>query len=109
MSHTYKCSRCRTRNVWPKALAAYKRGRRCKACGYARFYVDKERVNRKACRCDGYHHPHRPDSPCCVSNPQHLANRARRAGASKIVIAALEIEGMFVNKAKVWRGRGLPF
>lgn len=86
MSHHYRCSRCRTRNVWPKAFSEYKHGRRCKHCGYERFYVDKERVNRKPCKCDGGlltgrgSIPHRPGSPCCIHHPRFEFNRAIREG-----------------------------
>ena len=59
MSHHYRCNKCRGRNVWPKALHAYVRGRACKHCGHDRFYVDKERVARKSCGCRGFHFPHR--------------------------------------------------
>jgi DNA-directed RNA polymerase subunit RPC12/RpoP len=91
MSHHYRCNRCRTRNVWPRALADYKRGRTCKHCGHARFYVDKERVNRKPCTCSGAYHwgAHRPGSPMCDRNPLADANRARRSGAADDVVAAL--------------------
>lgn len=33
-----------------------------------------------ACKCGGYHYPHRPGSPCCESNPLAHVHRALRAG-----------------------------
>lgn len=71
MSYIYRCSSCRTRNTWPRALASYVRWRRCRHCGHDRFYVDRERVNRLPCHCDGYHHAHRPGSRRCESNTMH--------------------------------------
>lgn len=71
MSHIYRCSRCRTRNTWPRALGTYVRGRRCRHCGHDRFYPDRERVTRKPCNCSGYHHAHRPGSRRCDHNHLH--------------------------------------
>jgi hypothetical protein len=98
MSCHYRCSKCRTRNVWPKALGEYKRGRKCRHCGYEKFYVDKERVSRKPCRCEGGlismkngAIPHRPGSPCCVQNKKFEFNRAIREGLDADDIAWHEI------------------
>ena len=71
MSFIYRCSKCRTRNTWPRALATYKRGRKCRHCGYTKFYVDRERIERKPCHCVGYHHAHRPGSRRCDQHPLH--------------------------------------
>ncbi len=72
MSHIYRCSACRTRNTWAKALSQYKRGRTCRHCGHRRFYVDKERLNRKGCNCGAYWFPHRPNSGMCGARVDFL-------------------------------------
>jgi len=82
VSHIYRCSCCRTRNTFSRAVETFVRGKRCRHCGYKRFYVDKARINRPVCRCVGYHHSHRPGSKCCELHPYHLVHRATRAGAS---------------------------
>lgn len=94
MSCHYRCSKCRSRNVLPKALFAYKRTPRCKSCNYQRFFIDKERTTRQVCRCEGaYHWPsHRPKSPYCMQNPNVFINRARRAGATDEELAELSME-----------------
>jgi hypothetical protein len=79
VSHIYRCTSCRTRNTWPKPLAAYVRGRKCRHCGHGRFYVDKERLNRKPCNCMAYHHPHRPNSGACGSFVDTLGFLVKRA------------------------------
>lgn len=72
MSYQYRCSRCRGRNVLPRALEDYKRAPKCRHCQYTHFYVDKGRVNRKDfCRCSGYHYTHRIKSPFCEHNPNY--------------------------------------
>lgn len=81
MSHVYRCSRCRTRNTFARAVGSYIRPRHCRDCGYTRFYVDRERIMRPVCRCNAYHWPaHRPGSPMCEKNPRVDANRAKRQG-----------------------------
>lgn len=106
MSHIYRCSCCRTRNTFLRALTDYIRQRRCRSCGHRRFYADRERATRKACNCDGYHHAHRPGSRCCVANPSHAYWRAKRQGEDEEVLLALTLE----SPGKVPRGRCLvPF
>lgn len=80
MSHIYRCMSCRTRNTFTKPVHEFKKGRTCRNCAHPRFYVDKERRNRKACGCMGYHFPHRPGSGCCDSNPAARENRMKREG-----------------------------
>lgn len=80
MSYIYRCSRCRTRNTFLRALSTYVRAKRCRDCGHDHFYVDKERTQRKPCRCSGYHHPHRPGSPLCEHNPTFDVRRAQAQG-----------------------------
>lgn len=80
MSHIYKCNRCKTRNTWTKALQEYAKGRTCRHCGNSTFHVDRERMNRKACGCMGYHFPHRKGSGCCDHNPAARENRMKREG-----------------------------
>lgn len=89
MSHIYRCSRCRTRNTFRRAIGDYVRQRKCRDCGHGHFYIDRERVNRKPCHCSGYHYAHRPGSRCCESHPQVDAHRARRAGVDEIDITFL--------------------
>ena len=84
MSHIYRCSRCRTRNTFRKALGSYVKPKACRHCGHTRFYVDKERINRKACHCGGYHYPHRPGSPCCEHNPDADYHHALRQGLDAV-------------------------
>jgi hypothetical protein len=60
-----------------KELEDYKRAKKCKSCGHIRFYIDKERNDRRhavACYCAGYHHPHRPLSTFCLLNPKSEFN-----------------------------------
>lgn len=80
---TYRCSRCRTRNLFNKSVHAYKRPRHCRDCGYTTFYVDKERVNREPCRCAGAYFwgPHRKGCRYCIHHPEWQADRAMRDGA----------------------------
>ena len=83
MSHIYCCSRCRHRNTFRKAVTAYVRKiPKCSHCGYLKFYVDKERINRKGCGCGGYWFVHRPGSGCCVQNPDGYRNAAIREGVA---------------------------
>ena len=85
MSYVYRCSRCRTRNSFPRSVLSYVRPRKCRDCGYQKFYVDRERVSRVSCRCEGAYHwiAHRPGSPMCEKNPEYRANRAIREGADE--------------------------
>ena len=81
MAYVYRCSKCRTRNTFRHALEWYIRPKRCRCCGHKAFYVDKERVRRKPCYCEGYHYPHRPGTTFCVVNPQYQVNvRTMRYG-----------------------------
>jgi DNA-directed RNA polymerase subunit RPC12/RpoP len=75
MAYIYRCSRCRTRNSFKQPLEDYRRAKKCRACGYTKFYWDKER-NRKAdfCTCNGYHFNHRRGSKFCWANPQYEWN-----------------------------------
>jgi DNA-directed RNA polymerase subunit RPC12/RpoP len=105
VSHIYRCSKCRTRNTFRRALASYVRGKRCRHCGHAGFYVDRERMNRIGCQCGGYHFPHRPGSPCCDHHPARDYWRALREGATgdDLLDASLRATG------KVVRGNWCPF
>lgn len=80
----YRCSRCRTRNRFKRALACYLIPRKCRDCGYKKFYPDKERAARESCRCDGAYHwgAHRWGAQYCEHNPDHQYHRAIRDGAS---------------------------
>jgi hypothetical protein len=91
MSHHFRCCRCRGRNVMPRHWRDYARPKRCKHCGHTTFYLDKERLARQPCRCDGaYHWPaHRRGSLMCEHNLLFEANRARRSGADDDVVDAL--------------------
>lgn len=51
-----------------------------------------------ACKCGGYHYPHRPGSPCCVENSLAHVNRAIRAGE--------ELDPIDVMVERAWHGRG---
>lgn len=75
----------------PQHWRTYKRPKRCKHCGHDRFYTDRERIRRVACRCSGaYHWPaHRRGSLMCEGHPLHEAHRARRDGESDEVVDAL--------------------
>ena len=96
--HYYRCNKCRTRNTFSHPVDWYKRPRQCRCCGHGRFYVDKERVARKPCYCDGGllvnsgSIPHRPGSKCCVLNPDHPWHRAQREGASEAALMEIAIE-----------------
>jgi hypothetical protein len=92
MSFHFRCSACRGRNTLARHWKDYKRPRRCKHCrAVDRFYVDKERVARLSCFCQGAYHwvAHRPGSPMCEQNPAYLVNRARRGGAEDHDVAQL--------------------
>lgn len=100
MGYVYRCSRCRTRNTFNRPVTQYIRPRRCRDCGYAKFYVDRERVTRKPCRCHGGllgrtgSIPHRPGSAGCIHNPFGEAYRMKRdAGMDDDDLAFLGIGG----------------
>jgi DNA-directed RNA polymerase subunit RPC12/RpoP len=82
MAWIYRCSRCRTRNTFRRAVHDYIIKRKCRHCGHRRFYVDKERVRRKPCKCAGYHHPHRMFSKFCDHRPESIVHRAAREGTA---------------------------
>ena len=105
MSHVYRGNRCRTRNTFLRALATYVRPKRCRHCQHDRFYVDRERVARKACHCSGYHYAHRPGSRCCEHNPAHAYWRAHREGADSETLLALSL----LSPGKTRRGDHVPF
>lgn len=79
----YRCSRCRTRNIFRRPVKTYIRPKRCRNCGHDKFYVDKERRDRKPCGCLGSYWwgPHRWGSAYCEHNPDHEYHRALRDGA----------------------------
>ena len=56
----------------------------CRHCGHGRFYVDRERLYRSVCRCDGAYHwgTHRPGSPMCEQNLAVDVHRAKRQGCT---------------------------
>lgn len=116
MTYPYRCSACRARNTstrpvanWtqPRCKAArYSKsevarelrrigGMRCKACGHTSFYLDKYRLERKACACSGGligrtgPIPHRPGSPCCERRGGFELARAERDGATEADIAGM--------------------
>lgn len=95
MTYPYRCSRCRTRNLFARPVEKYVRQRKCRDCGHTSFYVDRERATRRPCRCDGAYHwgPHRKGSPCCVHRRGFEAFRAVRAGADEIDMALAGIGG----------------
>jgi hypothetical protein len=65
----YRCPECRTRRT-----------------DFALYVLHCMRCPRKTCACGGYHHPHRPGSPCCVHNPLGTLHAAARAGESADVL-----------------------
>lgn len=91
MAHIYRCSRCRTRNTFKHSLQWYRRKRKCRDCGYDRFYLDLERIHRVPCRCAGAYFwgPHRKGSALCDQHPEGEANRAVRAGEDEGAVAWL--------------------
>lgn len=103
MSYIYRCSCCRARNTFRRPVFAYVRPKRCKSCRYTRFYVDRERVTRKACHCTGYHYAHRPGSRCCEHHPAYEYWRAKREGADDetLLAATLRATGKVV-KSSTW-------
>lgn len=84
MKHYYRCMKCRSRNVFNRPVEAYKIQRKCKACGWWRFYLDKERTNRMDyCRCEGWHHTHRFKSTFCIHHPARQLIERIRAGEAE--------------------------
>lgn len=61
-----RCVVCRTRRTTFSAMAAH----------------SLLTGHHKPCVCSGYHHPHRPGSPCCDDAPYPTASRARAYGGS---------------------------
>lgn len=92
MRFAYRCSKCRARNTFPRKVEEYIIARKCKSCGYKRFYVDKERMRRKSCYCSGYWFPHRIGCRCCVQNKDHVINSAIRAGATADELLDLRLD-----------------
>lgn len=43
------------------------------------------------CKCGGYHHPHRPGSPCCDQHPLAPLNRAARDGADNLELLDIAV------------------
>lgn len=83
MTYKYRCSRCRTRNTFVRPLKDYIRTKKCRSCGYDRFYWDKEHNGRRElCTCDNYHYTHRKGSRMCEHNPWHELNDRLRQGES---------------------------
>lgn len=120
MTYPYRCCSCRARNtskvkvnnwlpVRGQKLTAReltKRlkeegGARCWSCGHTSFYLDKYRMQRRPCVCDGSYHwgPHRPGSPYCIHNPHVHMNRARREGATDEQLDDLSLD-------LAWSGEG---
>jgi len=89
VSHIYRCSACRTRNTFRRALGDYVRGKRCRHCGHDRFYVDRERMNRRGCTCGGYHFPHRRGSGACIHSARSEYYLALRQGVPQSDAEAL--------------------
>lgn len=83
MAYVYRCSRCRTRNTFRHSVEWYTIKRACRDCGHKHFYVDRERIRRKACRCPGAYFwgSHRLGAAFCQHNPDVEYNRAVRDGA----------------------------
>ena len=105
MTISYRCSRCRGRNVFAVPVGLNTKVEVCRHCGYGNFYLDKERRRRKACVCDGGllsqkngSIPHREGSPCCIANPHHPYYRARRAGAPEDFLAELLVDLAWENE-----------
>ena len=94
--YIYRCSRCRTRNSFHHPVDWYKIKRKCRDCGYQKFYKDKERRARQPCRCSGAYHwgAHRLGSPMCEHNPNYQANRALRDGTPLEDVAWGQLAGV---------------
>lgn len=69
---TYRCPECRTR----------------RATAFSMMMHIKTKKH-KPCLCGGYHYPHRPGSPCCVSNPWAEYYDAERRGYSAEVLETI--------------------
>lgn len=95
MTFKYRCSRCRCRNTFRRRLEHYARPKRCRDCGYDRFYWDREHNGRRPiCGCDGYHFTHRKGSRMCQHNPHHELHVRMRAGESRAdVLLEMSLEG----------------
>lgn len=104
-SYVYRCNRCRTRNTFREPLWRFVEPKKCRNCSHTSFYLDKERMRRVPCYCDGGLFgrtgsvPHRPGSPCCVQNPMHPLHRARALGAPSEVLQDIAID-------LAWEGDG---
>lgn len=104
MSYHYRCMKCRGRTVLKKAVEDFRDEPVCKHCkheprpGGTRYYVDKERVRRSTCTCDGGligrtgAIPHRPGSRCCILHPKSMYYRAAREGASAEDLMQIELD-----------------
>lgn len=79
---TVRCIVCRTRRATFTSLMAH-----MKATGHT-----------KPCVCSGYHHPHRPGSPCCEANPLSMYYVAARAGET--------LDPEEIQMEKIWLGIG---
>lgn len=60
---------------------------RCPACrttrkDYTLFLRHVRTSGHRVCTCGGYHHVHRPGSPCCEQNPMSAYHDAVRRGAT---------------------------
>jgi hypothetical protein len=61
------------------------------------------------CTCSGYHHPHRPGSPCCTTNPYVRTHQAIRAGASDEDRTDAFIDDALLNDHKFTTQKEAPF
>lgn len=97
-SYVYRCSRCRKRKTLREPLWRFGVTPKCEGCGHDHFYLDKERMRRQPCRCDGGllgatgPIPHRQGSPACIHNPMHPYHRAARAGADPDTLVDILID-----------------
>ena len=114
MTYPYRCCACRARNTSKRQVNNWlpvrglkmteseikqrvkdEGGMRCWSCGHTSFYLDKYRLMRAVCRCDGtpYHWgAHRPGSPHCEKNPNFIMNRARLHGATDEQLEDLRVD-----------------
>jgi len=76
----HRCSRCYRRITLPYHWQTSGKPIKCASCGYEKFYIDKDRLNRsnkENCCCEAYPYPHRKKSgeckygnnPCGINNP----------------------------------------
>lgn len=83
MARKFRCPACRTRRVsFPLLL------RHCAETGH------------RTCCCGGYHHPHRPGSPCCHLNPMSPVYIAMRAGADEAELREIEMDIVFHTEGR---------